>query len=143
MSSSSCKARYCWTLSRSKDIFHSKHVLYLQKIKSVFFFVKTSHFNCRFDGEREKKKRKMQKLNTKDMPVPYIHTLQKLEVYAWWNDLAKQFKICHIFGIKKTQIVFFPEMQNEKAKAGKKLFRFSYFKIWQILKRFARSFYQA
>ena len=29
----------------------------------------------------------------------YLHTLQKLEVCAWWNKLAKCFKICHIFGI--------------------------------------------
>ena len=28
-------------------------------------------------------------------------TLQKLEVYAWWNVPEKRFKICHTFGIRK------------------------------------------
>ena len=27
-----------------------------------------------------------------------INTLQKLKIYAWWNDLAQFSKICHIFG---------------------------------------------
>ena len=29
------------------------------------------------------------------------YTLQKKEVYAWWNVLAKRVKLCHIFGIHK------------------------------------------
>ena len=40
-----------------------------------------------------------------------ICTLQKSEVYAWWNELAKCFKSCHIFGIyphqSKTGVLFF------------------------------------
>ena len=37
-----------------------------------------------------------------------VFTLQKSEIYAWWNDLAKCFKICNIFGIRKpTYLVFF------------------------------------
>ena len=34
-------------------------------------------------------------------------TLQKKEDYAWWNDLEKCFKICHIFGLQKPQVVIF------------------------------------
>ena len=33
-------------------------------------------------------------------------TLQKLEVYAWWNCSAKRFKICHILYIRKSKVAF-------------------------------------
>ena len=34
-------------------------------------------------------------------------TLQKWEVYAWWNDLVKRFKICHILYMRKPKVAFF------------------------------------
>ena len=34
------------------------------------------------------------------------HTLQKKEVYVWWNDPAKCFKICHISYIWKPNFAF-------------------------------------
>ena len=36
----------------------------------------------------------------------YGGTHQKLEVFAWWNDLAKRFKICRVLYIWKPKIAF-------------------------------------
>ena len=36
-----------------------------------------------------------------------LATLQKKEVYDWWNDPAKRFKICHILYIRKPKVAFF------------------------------------
>ena len=37
-------------------------------------------------------------------------TLQNKEVYAWWNDLSKWFKICHISDYQKLR--YFPQLNT-------------------------------
>ena len=32
-------------------------------------------------------------------------TIQKIDVYAWWNDVAKWFKTCHIFWMRKPMAI--------------------------------------
>ena len=68
-----------------------------------------------------------------------VVTLQKWEVYAQLNALAKCFKICHIFGTRKHSTIFF----SLKWKMKKNYLGFLIPKIWQILKHFARQFHQA
>ena len=61
-------------------------------------------------------------IKSQSFPLTIIHfrvswfhsaaTLQKWDVYAWWNDLAKCFKICHILYTQKlfnfVLLYFFP-----------------------------------
>ena len=115
------------------------------------------------------KKHVLENWSEKKYLLSLEHTLQKREVYAWWNDLEKHFKICHFLEYENPHSfcfhfvpLNFPPNEcpglcqhrprafirgenkiawNEKWKKNYVSFRFA--NIWQMLKCFSRSFHQA